>query len=205
VKIVHQEGRGKGDALRAGFEACKGEIIVMIDADGSTDGAEIARFVGALVTGADYVKGSRFAAGGGTDDITFTRRCGNWILSTLVNRLFGTRYTDLCYGYNAFWARHLPALSVDCDGFEVETVMNIRAAKAGLRVHEVPSHEHSRIHGESNLHVIGDGRRIAKVIIRERFLDRRRRKLQGAKNSIREISAQSLITAQAVDGSSDRG
>lgn len=172
AKIVRQQGQGKGEALRAGFAECTGDIIVMMDADGSTDGAEIARFVGALVTGADYVKGSRFASGGGSDDITYTRRLGNLILSRLVNFLFKTRYTDLCYGYNAFWARHLPELRLDCDGFEVETVMNVRAAKAGLRIQEVPSHEHSRRHGVSNLHVVKDGWRIARVIVRE-WLTRR--------------------------------
>lgn len=169
IRVVAQQGRGKGDALRAGFAAARSDIIVMIDADGSTDGAEIPRFVAALLAGADYVKGSRFASGGGSEDITRTRRVGNWVLSGLVNRLFGTRYTDLCYGYNAFWARHLPALNVDCEGFEVETVMNIRAARTGLRVHEVPSHEHTRVHGVSNLHIVKDGWRIAKVIVRERL------------------------------------
>jgi glycosyltransferase involved in cell wall biosynthesis len=204
VKIVHQVGRGKGDALQAGFKACTGEIIVMIDADGSTDGAEIARFVGALVTGADYVKGSRFAAGGGSDDITFARSCGNWVLSTIVNRLFGTRYTDLCYGYNAFWARHLSALSVDCEGFEVETVMNIRAAKAKLRVHEVPSHEHSRMYGESNLRVIRDGWRIVKVIIRERLLSRQRTQKDHARKPVSELQTSSLASGRVVDGYLDR-
>lgn len=169
VKIVSQEGCGKGDALQVGFAACTGEIIVMMDADGSTDGAEIPRFVGALITGADFAKGSRFASGGSSDDITFERQLGNRILSTLVNVLFRTRYTDLCYGYNAFWARHLPKLELDCDGFEVETVMNVRAARAGLQIQEIPSHEHSRLHGMSNLHVARDGWRIIKVIIRERL------------------------------------
>jgi glycosyltransferase involved in cell wall biosynthesis len=204
VKIVHQEGRGKGDALQAGFKACKGEIIVMIDADGSTDGAEIARFVGALVTGADYVKGSRFANGGGSDDITFGRRWGNWILRTLVNRLFGTRYTDLCYGYNAFWARHLPALSLDCDGFEVETVMNIRAARAKLQVHEVPSHEHSRLHGQSNLNAIRDGWRIAKVIVRERLLGSKRPQARCVRDPKAELPAPSLVAEHIVEGYMDR-
>ena len=168
VKVVSQAGRGKGDALIAGFAACRGDIIVMIDADGSADCREIARFVGALVSGADYAKGSRFTSGGGSDDITTTRRCGNLILRGFVNLLFGTRYTDLCYGYNAFWTRHLPALALDCAGFEVETVMNIRAAQAGLRVQEIPSHEYSRVHGASNLRAIRDGLRIARVIARER-------------------------------------
>jgi glycosyltransferase involved in cell wall biosynthesis len=169
IRVVAQQGTGKGDALRAGFEAATGDIIVMIDADGSTDGAEIPRFVAALLAGADYVKGSRFACGGGSDDITWTRRVGNWVLSGLVNRLFGTRYSDLCYGYNAFWARHLDILDLDCEGFEVETVMNIRVAKAGLWVQEVPSHEHARLYGVSNLHIVRDGIRIAKVIVRERL------------------------------------
>jgi glycosyltransferase involved in cell wall biosynthesis len=169
VKIVTQRGRGKGDALQAGFEACEGEIIVMMDADGSTDGAEIPRFVAALMAGADFAKGSRFISGGASDDITFSRRLGNRILATLVNRLFGTRYTDLCYGYNALWATHLSKLDLDCAGFEVETVMNVRAAKAGLFIQEIPSHEHSRLHGESKLHIVRDGLRIARFVIRERF------------------------------------
>ncbi|MET9069465.1 glycosyltransferase family 2 protein [Streptosporangium sandarakinum] len=169
VKVVTQRGKGKGDALSAGFAACTGDIIVMIDADGSTDGREIIQFVGALVTGADFVKGSRYAAGGGSDDLTFSRRFGNTVLTTLVNWFYGTRYTDLCYGYNAFWARHLPALDLDCEGFEVETLMNIRAVKAGLRIQEVPSHERCRIHGQSNLHVVRDGLRVLRTILRERY------------------------------------
>ncbi len=168
IRIVRQKGRGKGDALRIGFEAAKGDIIVMMDADGSTDGREIPRFVAALTTGADFAKGSRFASGGGSDDITFSRGLGNKILSVMVNMLFGTRYTDLCYGYNAFWAKHLPRLDLNCDGFEIETVMNVRAAKAGLAIHEIPSYEHRRLHGMSNLKVVRDGLRIAKFIIRER-------------------------------------
>jgi glycosyltransferase involved in cell wall biosynthesis len=203
VRIVMQDGRGKGDALQAGFAACRGDIIVMIDADGSTDGREIARFVAALVTGADFAKGSRFASGGGSDDITRGRRLGNWILSSLVNRLFGTRYTDLCYGYNAFWSRHLTALGIDCDGFEVETVMNIRAAKAGLWIQEVPSYEHSRVHGESNLHVIRDGWRIVKVIIRERLPKLTRRQLGKAMASQPEMKPASLVTAQLAEGQTD--
>ncbi len=167
LRVVHQRGRGKGDALAEGFAACTGEIIVMIDADGSTDGREIIQFVSALVTGADFAKGSRYIPGGGSDDLTFTRKLGNTALRSLVNRIYGTRYTDLCYGYNAFWARHLPVLDLDCAGFEVETLMNIRAARAGLRIHEVPSHERCRIHGESNLHAVRDGLRVLRTIMKE--------------------------------------
>ena len=169
VKVVHQTGRGKGNALMCGFRACEGEIIVMLDADGSTDPAEIPRFVAALLTGADFAKGTRFVTGGGSADITPARRLGNRVLSGMVNLLYGTRYSDLCYGYNAFWAQHLDALSIDCDGFEIETLMNIRIAKAGIRVVEVPSFESNRIHGESNLSVTRDGWRVLRTIVTERL------------------------------------
>jgi len=175
IKIVHQVGAGKGDALRAGFAACTGDIIVMIDGDGSTDGNEIIRFVAALLAGADYAKGSRFASSGGSDDITWHRRLGNRALCGMVNVALGTRYTDLCYGYNAFWSRVLPELHLDCLGFEIETMMNIRAARAGLRIQEIPSHEKCRVHGTSNLRVVFDGWRIFKVIAAEARAHRRNR------------------------------
>ena len=198
VNVVRQLGRGKGDALQVGFASAKGEIIVMMDADGSTDGREIPRFVAALVTGADFAKGSRFASGGGTDDITFSRRAGNKILSGLVNLLFGTRYTDLCYGYNAFWAKHLSKLDLDCDGFEVETVMNVRAAKAGLLIQEIPSHEHSRLHGVSNLRIGRDGIRIAKSILREHFGGRAPGNVRVPEVTIQELSSIQELPAVAL-------
>jgi glycosyltransferase involved in cell wall biosynthesis len=169
VRIVSQSGRGKGNALADGFAACTGEIIVALDADGSTDAAEIPRFVSALCHGADFVKGSRFAQGGSSTDITPTRSVGNRALNAFVNALYGTQYTDLCYGYFAFWARCLPYMRVDCDGFEVETLINVRIAKAGLVIHEVPSDEHPRLHGTSNLHAVRDGSRVLRTIVRERM------------------------------------
>jgi glycosyltransferase involved in cell wall biosynthesis len=169
VRVLQQTGRGKGNALAEGCAAATGDIIVTLDADGSTDPAEIPRFVAALRTGADFVKGSRFAAGGASSDITLTRRVGNRALRAAVNLAYGTRYTDLCYGYNAFWARCLPYLRLDCDGFEVETLMNVRIAKAGLVVHEVPSYESARLHGASKLHAFRDGGRVLRTIASERI------------------------------------
>jgi hypothetical protein len=172
IRIIRQGGRGKGNALRWGFAACTGDIVVMLDADGSTDPAEIPRFVMALCSGADFVKGSRFASGGGSADITVLRRFGNRALNALVNTLFHTSYTDLCYGYNAFWAYCLPHIDVECDGFEVETLINIRVTKAGLVVHEVPSYEGHRVHGLSNLNAVRDGLRVLRTILSEWWLGR---------------------------------
>ncbi len=165
---VYQSGKGKGNALTCGFWAATGDIIVMLDADGSTDPAEIPRFVAALLAGADFAKGTRFIAGGGSADITTIRRMGNWALAKVVNQIWGGQYSDLCYGYNAFWRRCLPFITPDCDGFEVETLINIRAARAALRIHEVPSFEYDRRHGVSNLNARRDGFRVLRTIISER-------------------------------------
>jgi glycosyltransferase involved in cell wall biosynthesis len=168
AKIVRQERRGKGDALRCGFEAATGDILVMLDADGSADPGEIPAFVEALMQGVDFAKGTRFSPGGGSSDITRLRSAGNRVLNGIVNVLFGTAYSDLCYGYNAFWRHCLGAMNIDCTGFEVETLINIRIARAGLKVCEVPSFERGRIHGQSNLNTFRDGGRVLRTILRER-------------------------------------
>lgn len=170
IVVVGQGRKGKGAALRAGFEAATGDIIVMIDADGSTDPAEIPAFVGTLLSGADFVKGSRFLQGGGTLDMEWYRMFGNWGLLTLVRWIFGGRFSDLCYGYAAFWRDVLPTLRMEkTDGFEVETGMNVRALRARLRVSEVASVEHRRIHGTSNLRTIPDGWRVLTQIAKLAF------------------------------------
>jgi glycosyltransferase involved in cell wall biosynthesis len=167
IVVVQQQRRGKGAALRCGFEAARGDIIITIDADGSTDPTEIPVFVGALLAGADFVKGSRFLQGGGTDDMEWYRRLGNWGLVKLVKLRYGGKFSDLCYGYNAFWRDILPHMLIsDVDGFEIETSMNVQALRARLKVCEVPSKEFRRLHGVSHLRTIPDGWRVLSTIIR---------------------------------------
>jgi glycosyltransferase involved in cell wall biosynthesis len=182
ARIVTQTRSGKGNALACGFAAATGRIIVMLDADGSADAGEIPAFVQALLGGADFAKGSRFAPGGGSSDLTRLRTWGNRALMAMVNRAYGTAYTDLCYGFNVFWRRHLPVLRLDSttptpqdgtgrlwgDGFEIETLIAIRVTVARLAVVEVPSFEHSRIHGVSNLTAFSDGLRVLRTIFAER-------------------------------------
>jgi glycosyltransferase involved in cell wall biosynthesis len=169
IRIVQQQGRGKGAALRTGFAAASGDIIVMLDADGSTAPEEIPAYVRALTDGADFAKGSRFLPGGGTADMPLHRKLGNKTFVYLVRLFFGGQYTDLCYGYNAFWARIVPLLELDRDGFEIETEMNIRVLRRGLTVAEVPSFESARVFGVGRLRTIPDGWRVLKTIFRERF------------------------------------
>jgi glycosyltransferase involved in cell wall biosynthesis len=172
VRVVFQNGRGKGNALACGFAAASGDIIVMLDGDASNDPGEIPRFVEALLRGHDFAKGSRYKLGGSSSDITPIRALGNRVLGLAVNVLFRTRYTDLCYGYNAFWRHCLPHMSVTCDGFEVETLINVRVARAGLAVTEVASVEHPRLYGESKLSAVRDGLRILRMIVSERAVPR---------------------------------
>jgi glycosyltransferase involved in cell wall biosynthesis len=167
VRIILESTPGKGAALRAGFKAATGHIIVMLDADGSTDPREIPVFVGALLGGADIAVGSRFVQGGGTADMERHRKLGNWVLTRLVRVGFGARYSDLCYGYTAFWRDVFPYLDGEYTGFEVETLIHIRALRASLSVAEVPSFEAPRRFGVSNLRTVQDGARVLRSIATE--------------------------------------
>jgi glycosyltransferase involved in cell wall biosynthesis len=200
VRIVLQNRRGKGNAMACGFAAVRGDIVVMLDADGSADPREIPLFIEALVRGADFAKGTRFASGGGSSDITVLRAWGNRSLNRTANLLFGTSYTDLCYGYNAFWARVLPALQLEAggdaqdrklwgDGFEIETIINTRIAKAKLRIVEVPSYEFDRIHGTSNLNTWRDGTRVLRALLVERANRKGRRHHDTGRHTLPDVTA----------------
>ena len=160
-------GRGKGAALQAGFAATSGDIIVMMDADGSSDPREIPRFIQALLAGAYHAKGSRFIEDGGSADITHLRRLGSRILISITNRLFGIRFTDMFCGFNAFWRACLDYFEIDCQGFEIEAQLHLRIFKANLEIVEVPSYEHARVHGDSHFRTFRDGWRVLRMIVNE--------------------------------------
>jgi len=169
VRVLRVARLGKGAAMKAGFDAATGDFIIALDADGSMDGAMIGAFRDAFVAGAEYVKGTRFGPGGGSADITRFRRVGDWGICLLTRLLFGAKYTDATYGYVGIRADAVKKIGIDSDGFEVETLIGIRAQRAGLRIAEVSCFESTRIIGKSNLHAVRDGIRILKVILRERL------------------------------------
>src|SRR3954469_4319188 len=102
IRIVLESTPGKGAALRAGFEAATGDVIVMLDADGSMDPGEISLYLDAIEDGADLVKGSRFLPGAGTTDISRLRALGNLGLLSLANVLYVWPFRELSYGLPAF-------------------------------------------------------------------------------------------------------
>jgi glycosyltransferase involved in cell wall biosynthesis len=205
---VRQTRKGKGNALACGFAAATGDIIVMIDADGSTDPAEIPRFVDSLMAGADFAKGSRFIEGGGSADITPIRRLGNKFFNVLVNILFTLKYTDLCYGYNALWRGCLDVIQLPDvaaeepqwgDGFEIETLINVRLAASGAKIAEVASYEANRIYGTSNLNAVTDGLRVLSTIRREFRRSRTKSKIPAA-NRLRQLDSHKPPTASNPSG-----
>jgi glycosyltransferase involved in cell wall biosynthesis len=202
--VVHQHQPGKGAALRAGFVAARGDLVVMIDADGSTDPREMHRFVSALRRGADFVKGSRHMDGGGSADFTRLRATGNRAFVMMANLLFRSRFTDLCYGYCAFWRHHLDALALTADGFEIETQLVLGAVKAGLTIREVPSFELERRAGTSNLNAVRDGLRVLRTMLRQRLRRRSAVADSSARFSLREVRVAAPDTGQLPAGGDRR-
>lgn len=169
VVVVSEPRPGKGNAVRAGFAAASGDIIVMLDGDGSMDPQEIGWLVTPLQHEYDFVKGSRYVTGGGSDDITRLRSAGNRMLTALANAVLHSDFSDLCYGYIALRRECIEILELKSDGFEIETELIVRASRAGLRIAEVPSHELCRISGKSNLNTFRDGWRVLRTLARERI------------------------------------
>jgi glycosyltransferase involved in cell wall biosynthesis len=171
ANIMVQNGTGKGSALRQAFNhgSVDGDVVVMLDADGSMNPKEIPMLIDALDSGADLVKASRFLRYGYSEDMSLIRRIGNQFFLTLVNWFWSANYTDLCYGFGAFRKDAVKKLYpyLNAKNFEIETEIFIKAKKLGLKVTEVPSIEFRRRHGKSNLSAVRDGFRILKTIFGE--------------------------------------
>jgi glycosyltransferase involved in cell wall biosynthesis len=173
--VFVQEGKGKGVALRQAFShnAVDFDFAVVMDADGSMNPKEITLLVDTLASGADVAKASRFLPGGFTEDMSMLRRIGNKIFVSLVNMLWSTNYTDLCYGFAAFKKDVIVKLGplLKSKNFEIEAEVFIKVERLGLAIVEVPSGELRRKHGKSNLHSFKDGFRILRTILAEFFDD----------------------------------
>jgi len=171
VKVLLQNGRGKGSAIRQALNNgyLEADAFVMMDADGSMDPKEISSFVKALNGGADIVKGSRFMNGGYSYDMNSLRRFGNMFMVAVVNLLWSAKYTDLCYGFAAFNRKAIKKLipNLKSKSFEIETEIFLKALNLGLVVKEIPSTEFIRKNGQSNLNSFRDGLKIFMKIAEE--------------------------------------
>ena len=171
IKVLYQPGKGKGDALKYGIQQATGDIVVTLDADGSTNPEEIPKFIEPLLGGCDFVKGSRLAQGC-PPNMPKYRWFGNKILTITCNILYGTRYTDLCSGYNAFWKSAFQRLKLAANGFEMEQEMMVKVKKLGLKVVEVEHHDAGRLGSNSKVSGVKQGLTDWWIIVRMRFGDR---------------------------------
>ncbi|MDE1856625.1 MAG: glycosyltransferase family 2 protein [Candidatus Micrarchaeota archaeon] len=163
---VIREELGKGAALITGFTKARGDIVISMDADLSNKPKELLLLISGIEAGYDICMGSRFMAGGGSEDMTFTRRIGNKFFVWLVNALYRSHYTDMCYGYRSFASGVFQKLSLVEQGFGIETEISIKSQKAGLKVLEVPSYEKRRVGGVGKLRTFQDGWNILRTILK---------------------------------------
>jgi len=168
AKIFLQTGKGKGDALKYGFQRATGDIIVTLDADGATNSEEMHSFIDVLMRGYDFAKGTRLKYGR-PSHMKWHRWFGNKLLVIAANLLFGSNYTDICSGYNAFWKRSLKRLVLYSNGFEMEQELNVKVRKAGLKVMEIPYAYEIRQSGASKVRDFRQGIRDLMLIIATRF------------------------------------
>ena len=178
IRVLYQEGRGKGEAMRYGVEQAAGDIVVMLDADGETDPQDMPKFIEPLIQGSDWTKGSRFTTG--WKHKRLHRLLGNFVIANTCNVLYGTRFSDLCSGYNAFWKTVLDrAYLWSDDGWNYEPLMIARVLRAGLKVVEVPQTFSGRAGEESKLGSWGQGITSMRVLIKERFASQPRARPTG--------------------------
>ncbi len=156
IRVLYQPNRGKGEALKYGVAASKGDIIVTLDADGTYPSEEMSRFVKAIMQGYDFAKGTRFI-GKAPDCMPHNRQIGNKILAMTSNLLFNTNYTDICSGYYAFRKELFNEIYLSSNGFELEQELFVKVAKIKYKITEVPHSYRQRMYGASKTRDVRQG------------------------------------------------
>ena len=162
LMIVDGTGMKSGDALTVGTRATSADIVILFNADGPGDLAELPRFLHALIDGADVAKGTRSA-----DTTHAGKGLGNGALLRLANLAFGTDFSDLSFGYYAFWRSALERIVLDHDGVELDALLALRAARAGLLVAEIQCGESPRLDSQRTVRPLRDRLRLFRAIVAE--------------------------------------
>lgn len=165
-KLIHQSKLGYGAAFMEGFKKVTGDVVIMMDADGSHNPVDIKKIVNKLKTGCEFVMASRYAKGGKSDDDTLIRFLGNKIFTWMTNVVHRTNVTDSLYLFSAISTKELNKLKLSSHGFEFCTEIIVKAHKRGLRFAEVPTTERKRYAGKSKVNSIVHGFKILRMILR---------------------------------------
>jgi glycosyltransferase involved in cell wall biosynthesis len=163
--LTNERNRGKGYAIRRGFEQATGDIIVTLDADGAHSPKEIPDLIDPLSNGTDIVGGSRFLGNKGFST-TRLNRVGNFIFNTAIATLTGKRVTDSQTGFRALKKEVLEKLNLASSGYEIETEITVKSLKNGFTFEEKPISCKQRQFNASKLRVLSDGAQILKTILK---------------------------------------
>jgi glycosyltransferase involved in cell wall biosynthesis len=157
ARVINQPNRGYGNAYRAGFDAARGKYIVMGDSDDTYDFTEIDKFIEKLREGNEYVLGSRFNGQILPGAMPWLHQyIGNPVLTGILNFMFGLRSSDAHSGFRAFSKDAYRRMRLQTTGMEFASELVINAARAKLKVAEVPIVYYPR-GGESKLRSFRDG------------------------------------------------
>ena len=165
-KVLNQKGSGYGAALIQGMKGAGGDVIVMMDADGSHDPKDIGKIIKKMEEGAEYVMASRYMPGGRSDDDTWLRWFGNKLFTWMTNVVHDTNMTDSLYLFTAVKKESMEKLKLRARGFEFCTEIVVKAHKAGLKFAEVPTIERARYAGKSKVNSFYHGVKILSMILR---------------------------------------
>lgn len=168
ARVLQQLGTGKGRAVRSALDVAKGEYVVMLDADATYPAHAIPAFVAMLDEGYDVIMGSRFRGRIHDGAMKPVNRVGNRGLSTIASLLYGRRCTDVCTGMWAFRRDSVRTLGLTATGFEIEAELFAKAARARLRLVEVPI-EYAPREGVTKLGSVSDGLRIGLALLKYRM------------------------------------
>ena len=170
ANIFLQKSVGKGAAMMEAMKYTDSDYLIFIDGDASMDLRELPAFILKIEENYDMIKGTRFAYGGGSSDLSPIRMFGNLLFTVITNLLYRQSFTDLCYGYVAIKRNMLRKISIKENGFGIETELAIKVAKSGGKIVEVGSFEAKRRYRKSNLRTIMDGWVILKTIIKNKII-----------------------------------
>ena len=166
--ISDGKNHGKGHAVRQAFRQTRGDIIVTIDADGEHKPEEIPRLIYPLYNGTDIVAGSRFL-GEGKNFTTRINRIGNKLLNLSITLMTRKHITDSQTGFRAFKKTFLDQITLDSDGFEIETEITVKGLRNGFKLQEIPIYCTRRLEGKSKLRIATDGLKMFVIILRSSF------------------------------------
>jgi D,D-heptose 1,7-bisphosphate phosphatase len=167
IKIITQNGRGKGNAIKCGAEVAKGNYFLVLDADGSQRPEEIPLYEKKASEGYDLIKGSRYMKGANTNDETWIRKIIIRTAQGIANKLWRTKYSDICYGMFMVNRQKFCNLNIQSEGFDIEWELMAKSARKRFKITEVPAIEDERINGKSHLSIWHDGRVIAKAVFKQ--------------------------------------